>query len=391
MSNGDTGTEWRILVIEDNAETARQLQEAIPGFVDPPDRAQAEIVESFDEAAQRMKFERYDLLILDLKDDRNTTREADDSPVGLEVFEKLKKTRFVPVVFYTALAHKVRSQQTSFIRVVEKTEGIGRVKEEVRRIIQTQLPSLAKKLEDLQRDYMWDFVSTHWKEFDSPHEQADLAYLLARRLALSLEAEARQLAKHAVGTAVPVTDTENVHPMQMYIHPPVSKNRQAGDVLLETNDQAKNYWIVLTPSCDFVLGKVKHVVLAKCERLDGQKEYQDWIADKTSKSKTAQLEKLISDNREGQRERFKFLPGTFFLPNLLIDFQQLRSVTVEELGTLEVITTLDSPFAEAMLAQFARYFGRLGTPNIDKKVVLDRLLAIPEQGATGQPAPPAAS
>ena len=73
---------------------------------------------------------RFDVLILDLKDDSDVGLEADSNPAGLEIFETLKKTRFVPVVFYTALAHKVRSQQTSFVRVVEKTEGIGRVKEE---------------------------------------------------------------------------------------------------------------------------------------------------------------------------------------------------------------------------------------------------------------------
>jgi CheY-like chemotaxis protein len=398
MSNGDTGIAWRFLVIEDNEVTARQLQESIPGFIDPPDSAEAEIVPTFDEAEKRMKCGKYDLLILDLKDDRTTTLEADESPIGLEIFEKLKKTRFVPIIFYTALAHKVRSQQTSFIRVVEKTEGIIRVREEVQRVLATRLPTLVRKLEDQQRAYMWDFVNEHWAEFESPHEQADLAYLLARRLARSLEGLAEKLAA-SVGEAAGSSAKEiKAHPMTMYIKPPIESKFFAGDILLEKNAATENYWIVLTPSCDFANDKVKHVVLAKCEKLEEQKEYKDWVTSTTETSKKEKLENLIGDNRQGkdvsvglQPERFKFLPGTFFLPNLLVDFQQLRSVSLETLKTFEQITTLDSPFAEAMLARFARYFGRLGTPAIDKKVVLDRLQATLAKSAAGQADPPAAS
>lgn len=41
--------------------------------------------------------------------------------------------------------------------------------------------------------------------------------------------------------------------------------------------------------------------------------------------------------------------------------------------TLERLASLDSPFAEALLARFARYFGRLGTPDLDLEVILNKL------------------
>jgi hypothetical protein len=179
--------------------------------------------------------------------------------------------------------------------------------------------------------------------------------------------------------------------MTMYIRPPIGPHRFAGDILREKKDGAEYYWLILTPSCDFAQGKVKQAVLAKCERLEEQEEYKAWISDTT---KTGKLEALIVDNRTGkhetvklQPERFKFLPGTFFLPDLLADFQQLRSVPVELLTTFEPIATLDSPFAEAILARFARYLGRLGTPDIDEKVVLDRLKNALGQTASKQAVP----
>ena len=45
-------------------------------------------------------------------------------------------------------------------------------------------------------------------------------------------------------------------------------------------------------------------------------------------------------------------------------------------GGLERLASLDSPFAEGLLARFSRYFGRLGTPDLDVTVLLQRLQAV---------------
>ena len=49
------------------------------------------------------------------------------------------------------------------------------------------------------------------------------------------------------------------------------------------------------------------------------------------------------------------------------------------MGGLERLASLDSPFAEALLARFSRYFGRLGTPDLDVAVLLQRLRAVTEE------------
>jgi len=79
---------------------------------------------------------------------------------------------------------------------------------------------------------------------------------------------------------------------------------------------------------------------------------------------------LIEDKRG---DRYKFLPGTFFIPDLVADFQQLRTVKIDSMKDFVQIATVDSPFAESIVARFARYFNRLGTPDIDKTVVISRL------------------
>lgn len=375
MSNGKPGINWRFLIVEDKEDTIRQLREIAPSCVIAPDEVEVVVCPTFQKAAGFLRKERFDLLILDLKDESDTSLEADSSPAGLEVFEELKKARFIPVVFYTALAHKVRSKETSFVRVVEKTEDVTRVREEVQRVLGTQLPNLSRHLEELQRSYMWDFVSTHWKDFNNSNEQVDLAYLLARRLALSLEKEARKLGRKMTGKSVPMADPKNIHPMEMYIPPPVGTDRQAGDIMRGVIRETDGYWIALTPSCDFDQpGRLDNVLVAQCVPLVEEPEYKNWIKDPSANA--APLKALIGDNREdSQSERFKFLPGTFFFPDSVVDFQRLYALPPSELAKLEVIASLDSPFAEAVLARFSRYFGRLGTPDIDKTVFLNRLEA----------------
>jgi hypothetical protein len=374
MSNGPPGRKWRFLIVEDDADKVRQLEEIAPACVDKPDEVQTEVCGSFKEALNKLRTASYDLLILDLRDDSDTSLEADSNPAGLEVLELLKKIRFVPVVFWTALPHKVRSEQSSFVRVVEKTEDVTRVRDEVRNVMATKLPTLARRIEEIQRDYMWDFVAQHWQAFESPHAQTDLVYLLARRLALSLQAEARRLGRDIAGKAVPMADKAKVHPMQMYVRPPIADCRLSGDIVSGTVGGEKGLWIVITPSCDFEQkGRLHNVLLAQCVPLTEETEFKEWQQDASQKNVDA-LSALISDNRKGaQADRFKFLPGVFFLPDSVVDFQRLKTVSPADLEKLEVVTSLDSPFAEALLAKFARYFGRLGTPDIDKQVVLDRL------------------
>ena len=385
MSNGQAGIKWRFLIVEDNDDIVRLLKEIVPACADSPDEAEADVCKKFDEAAKLLKSERFDLLILDLKDDSSTWFGSEDDPAGLKIFEELKKTRFVPVVFYTAFAHKVLDRQTSFVRVVRKPDDVTKVRDEVRRVLATRLPALSRHVEELQRSYMWDFVNTHWQEFTSPHDQADIAYLLARRLALSLQAEARRLARKLAGKDVPLADPANIHPMEMYVRPSVSKNRLAGDILKGTIGEDSGYWLVVTPSCDFEQeGRLNRVLLAKCVPLTGEPEFAKWR--QNPKENVGLLKAIIGDNRQdSQPERFKFLPGTYFLPDSVVDFQQLKAVPAEEIAKLEVIASLDSPFAEAVLARFSRYFGRLGTPDIDKNVVLTRLQASIEKIPAAQP------
>ena len=121
------------------------------------------------------------------------------------------------------------------------------------------------------------------------------------------------------------------------------------------------------------------VLLARCLPLTEQVEYQQWRDGLPAPSRTInrRLQDLLRNNRrDSQSERFFFLPGTLSLPDLVVDFQQLVTLRREHMGGLERLASLDNPFAEALLARFTRYFGRLGTPDLDVAVLLQRLQAV---------------
>lgn len=373
-------TEWRFLIVEDKDDIAGQILDAVPSFVSAPDTAVAERRASFKEALRLLNKEKFDVLILDLKDDQDVGLAPEDISAGMAVFEQLKKTRFAAVVFYTAHPHKVRPLQTEFVRVVEKTDGMEKLIGEVKFVLDTRLPALTRHIEEVQRTYMWDFVSKYWNEFSAQHQKVDLAYLMAGRLASTLRMQAGEFAAHAAGVPPESSAGTNIHPMQMYVYPTVAQI-QGGDLIEEKVGTGVTTWLVLTPTCDLVQKKAEAVLLAKCIPLSETIEYKSWME---TRDKVDEINALVGDNRKPakggpkkvQADRYKYLPGTFFIDDCVVDFQALKTVPVGDLENFRRVATLDSPFAEAVLARFTRYFARLGTPDVEKTSVIGRLTSL---------------
>ena len=123
------------------------------------------------------------------------------------------------------------------------------------------------------------------------------------------------------------------------------------------------------------------MLLARCIPLNQTVEHLAWEKAPDVKASKVALQNLIADNRkpfeDGQKgvqpERYKYLPGTFFLEDSVVDFQDIVAVSIADVSVLARVACLDSPFAEALLGRFTRYFGRLGTPDVSKSAVFERL------------------
>ncbi|MFC8359502.1 response regulator [Streptomyces griseorubiginosus] len=409
---------WNILAVDDDETSVSSIKDLLErrAVSSQGDRCRVETTTSFTSALNILEHEQYDLLILDIRDqgmaasqglppDGNAVTAADR---GLDAYEAIKQKRFVPVVFHTALPDLAADLHSPpFTSVVSKLdEDEAKIRKAVMEAFDSGLPELNRALsshvESLHRQFMSEFVRKHWSTFGGRQNQGDLAHLLVRRLAMSLTEGAPALAPYLDAFDYHGTDNSKIHPMRMYIVPPVGswttgdileysadskpqlaadEEEDRGDVQdTEVQETATHYWVMLTPACDLVEDrrKAEFVVMARCLPLEDTPEYRKWSSQTSSNGGAttgaiSSMEKLIGNNRGGQRERFYFLPAAWDTPNLVVDFQQIIHVEYEKILESRRLATLDSPYSQSLISQFTRYLGRMGTPDLSIKTVMQRL------------------
>jgi CheY-like chemotaxis protein len=353
--------------------------EEIPGWGEP------EVVsaEAFEQAMGLLERERFDLVVLDVRLGPEQDEVKIEDEAGVVSLEQIRSRRFVPIVFWTALPGAVRHLASDLVLVMEKTELLPALSSAVNRLFETRLPAVNRALlrlvEDEQRRYMWDFVVGHWTELEGADDHTAVAYLLARRLGRSLGGPGiRQLADELGEDASGAPPEDKIHAMEMYLRPPVAGTAlQAGDLLREGTEVGQAWWLVLTPSCDLEHEKADFVQLAACLPFEDQSDVATWRAgqgnsNERTKAKRRVVE-LLRQQTGGQLDRWLFLPQALDIPDLIVDMQQLRSLPFGKVAALERIASLDSPFAEAAVNRYNRYYGRVGTPDLDADGAFSRL------------------
>ncbi|CAL92974.1 hypothetical protein [Azoarcus olearius] len=370
--------DWRVLVVDDKA--ADDVAETIGGnkTVPKPDSISCEKCADFFQAVELLKNQRFDLVILDLKDDGAPEQET---LAGERVFEEIKKCRFVPVVFHTGFPHKVGDQTSPYVRVVTRADWEN-LRSTIKEVLDTKLPRLIRHIEEEQRRFMWESAERIWADDLHKDNPTDLVYLLARRLANSLSGDVVRSFFGSDGTEG-APKSEMVHAVELYIFPPISQHFLFGDIFEKKTSGKSEYFVSLTPSCDHAQRKAEFLLFARCADLSDSEEWkkvQGFLEAKTAPSKSAvnDLKELMKDNNPRPRlqDRYKYLPGTSFIPDLLVDLQNTLTIDREKLVSgeagLERIASLDSPFSEYLQAKMIRYFGRVGTPSLDTDLTFER-------------------
>lgn len=368
--------DWRVLVVDDLQ--AADVTEVIEGnkTVDQPDSLICVPCTNFYEAIELLKKERFDLVILDLKNDADDDQEI---LAGETVFSELKECRFLPVIFHTGYPQKVSNLISPYVKVVTRGDDWKVLRSTIKEVLDTKLPKLVRHIEEEQRRFMWESAGKIWAEDLDKNSPSDLVYLLARRLANTLSGDAVRSFLEVDGNGgAPKSD--KIHAVELYVYPPLSKHLLFGDILKTKIDERIEYLVALTPSCDHAQNNAEFVLLSKCKYLadtnPGKNVKASLVAGQAvSNTASNDLSKYIRDNST-PTDRYKYLPGTSFLPDLLIDLQDIMTVASAELGIdagkFQRVASLDSPFAESLQAKMARYLGRIGTPDIDVELAFNR-------------------
>lgn len=370
--------EFRVLIVDDEPQVANDVEELIMGnkVLSAPYSISCHKCNSFEEAKEILTKEAFNLVILDLKDDK-TQKDADPAVTelaGETLASRLKEIRFTPIVFYSGFAAKISEHQRPYVRMVTKGDA-ATLRAEVQAIFDTKIPHLLKHLEGQLKDYMWDSVEKLWLSGMSQTGPYEFVYLIARRISNLLQSDVLREFLTSHGSTPPAE--QNIHPVELYIWPPVSKKSFFfGDILKRSVSGTDTYFVILSPSCDLQQSKADFILLGQCTPLEAHPDCQKVmgaITTNTEISATAAKDftALLKDNAR-PTDRFKYLPGTMFLPDLVLDLQFLSSIPLPEImkegSPYEKVASLDTPFAESLQSKFTRYFGRIGTPDLSSDI-----------------------
>ena len=365
--------ELRILYVEDDQKNREDLvnvlqDDEIGGFV-----INIEGIDSFEEAYRKIQENNYHLVILDIFDGKP---EDKGEQLGLNILEEIQENCFIPIIFFSGNTKDVLSLKSQIVGIATKGDGgVEELKNEIARLVKFNLPFIKENIhnhieQELKR-YFWDIIHKQRAKFTAENNDFSLGYLMLRQFGNSLSKE-----KISDILENKELQQDKVHPMEFYLYPTdIERELECGEILQKDND----IFVVLTPSCDFIerfdkkgesLGrKVGKILLTRANLLTDSDEYIAFNTNKNNDNIT-KLSKVISS---GKSDRYFFLPGTPFIENRVIDFQNKLMIEYEELRNFIRLAKLDNPFAEAVVASFIRYYNRIGYPDIDSNFIIDNL------------------
>jgi DNA-binding response OmpR family regulator len=354
----------QILIIDDEEKVTDSLNQILKDMKINDHILKISSTNDFENGKMLLSKNEYDILILDIFKG-NPSEENPEKP-GEEILDEIRKSSFIPIIFFSGLTNRVRHLESGLIRVVTKTAGGNEnLIKELEYLLKTNIPLIKKKLnnyiKECMRDYFWDFVLNDWEDIRKRIDEISLGYLLLRRIAKSFT---KEKIKEILGERQ--LSQEKIFPMEYYIYPLHNDKIETGDILIKDNI----HYIVLTPSCDIAREKADMIHLAECIKLEKTEEYLSYVKDQ-SPNKRGNLKSLIESRKS---DRYFFLPKTHFIDNCVVDFQRISSVEMKEFENFKRITKLDDPFAQSMIGFFIRYFNRIGTPDIDSDYVIEKLI-----------------
>ena len=364
-------TDLKVLYIDDDKSYHNDIKELLAGEECCGYTLQIECTDSFETGI--LASSQYHLVILDLY--RGQAMQGGEN-VGSNSYKEIQEKIFIPIIFFSGYPKDVAELRSQVIGVATKGDGgSDELKSEIERLTKNNLPILKGKvhafIEEEFKKYFWGIIQPQNNIFKPESDDFSLGYMLLRNMADTLS---RDNIRQLLGDDTIKED--KVHPMEFYIYPTdTTTEYQTGEII--KNKETNEIFVILTPSCDFIKRgtserKVDHILLLKTILLTETKEYKRYNKDKDKY--TESLKQFINSSKG---DRYFFLPQTPFIENRVIDFQNKEIVSYEQLcANFERIAKLDNPYAQSMAATHARYYNRIGCPDIDSEYIINGLLEI---------------
>lgn len=360
--------DMKILMLDDKEKVLEDIMKLLDGKEINGNTIHMTCEKDFDNGISKLTSDKYDIVILDVFEGRPSSTNTNQP--GKVVFDKIRNTLFIPVIFFSGLISEVEEFKSYMVRVVRKSDGAMGLKKEIKNLADAKLIFISKDLNETinesMKTYFWEFVQNNHNELSKVGNAAIFRYLLIRRLGLLLSKEAWEKLTDQI------PEEDKTYPLQFYIVPPINRKEpyETGDVL----KKGTKIFVILTPSCDLVIRdkggrKAKKVLLVAFIPLKETEQYKRYIENVSSSNKE-NLRRLMQV--DGNNRRF-FLPEMPFVPHGILDFQQLKTIEEADLRGYKKIAKIDDPYAQAIQATFIRYYNRVGYPDLDLDEIIKNL------------------
>lgn len=344
------------MIVEDVRASVSELEDMLKG-----DSEYEHSVVSFNEAPERIRRERPDIVVTDLLDD-----ELQDS--GNHVVDFVWTRHFCPIVIYSAYPGRAALPSGAHRLVSCRGKGIGSA-EEVYGDIRRWAPCAAaiRRGHEENRALFRDAVR------ESATRMMDLGVDAAVEMDTLFRASRRRFAAALDDRP---TSEAGMEAWEAYLCPPLSSSLCTGDILRRADgriDQPEDFAVVLTPSCDLDAAegrspKVDRVLVAKCVNTDDGLRLCGLSLPNEFKDTSSAIRTL----RLGYRDGVLFLPPLRGeIPAIAATLRGLELIPLEDVemdgkgGTYLRVASVDSPYRELVSWAYLQNAARPGLPDRD--------------------------
>lgn len=361
-----------ILVIEDDAEYLKDIEETVPEKI-LNHKIYWEFCNNFKLAFQAIQKYPYDLIISDVYLDDKKIAEKDKTPKESEtpafkIIEEIRENHACPIVLFTS-GQQPKEQENNFIKIIDKSSpnAIEQIIDALEIFIETNIPPISRMMRDAinksSGSYLWNFIEENWDKLkDLPKSSLEKVIMSrAATMLTTLESAEEE-----------TQERDSIKGAEYYYYPPISADLRLGMVLKHI--KTEKFWIVLTPHClvkkqpEEELPKAENILLAATTPADNI-----IISNRNHKmTKKIRIKEFyrkatsIRSNLGIPKGRFAFIPGFLEIPDLFCDFLQLKSVEYQIITKdYKQIASLISPFSESLQNGLIKLYSSIGTVDLD--------------------------
>jgi hypothetical protein len=367
----------RILLIDDQPETVEAVIAEIKQKLNLTDDHCKSV--TFDNTEADIALHNPQIIVLDLLKQVGGSGEA----IGLQIHAYIWKTRFCPLIFYTAAPDLVAEQAAEnhpFIKVVKKGANSEALVLQCIQEFEPHIRALDEAEREIRSTMNGVLREIAPKLFEGTQNAAERNEMLVR--------SARRRVAAKMDEALLTGESAGLKSWECYLYPPVVNHLLMGDVIRKRNqdtNQPENYAVVLTPSCDLVKTatrnpKVPRVLVSRCanvSRLLPEIQLQTWPKDKNDKNK-GKLVSLLTTGYGHSSMPLPALPGVF--PSMAIDFRRLELIDIANIGDAEEeyerVVSVDNPWRELLAWAYMLSSARPGMPDRDYDAWAAEIIAL---------------